>query len=267
MQPILFAAAGDIHGDHASLVGRLDDIIQQLQTPLEFVLQVGDFEPVRDESDLRLMTGPESRRQLGSFHRVLSGELVYPAEVIFIGGNHEPYGWLEEIPEGARIFEGITYLGRAGVVERAGLRIAGLTGIHSPLRYELPVPPDWTSKKTLLKEPTYFRRPHVERLLSGGTIDILMTHDWPAGHFGPFGNPQSRALLHTLRPRLHLAGHMHRHTRKSVLHEDGSHTEVVAMNHVGKGKGDLIVFRAWHEKPGTIKLEEWQEDAPTWRPL
>lgn len=247
MDPIYFAAAGDIHGDHARLIERLEATIVRLGEPLAFVLQVGDFEPVRDERDLLTMAGPERRRQLGSFHRVLSGELRYPAEIIFIGGNHEPYLWLDEFPEGAEIAPGIVYAGRAGVIERAGLRIAALTGIHSPKRYELPVPEGWAERRTLLKEPTYFRRPHVERLLREEGVDILLTHDWPSGHFGPFGNPQTRALLHTLQPRLHLVGHMHRPTRKTVTHESGRSSLLIALNHVGLGRGDIVVFK-WDGK-------------------
>ena len=245
--PLYFAAAGDIHGDHEQLVARLHEVMEGLAEPLAFVLQVGDFEPVRDEADLAFMTGPDHRRQLGSFHRVLSGELRYPAEVLFIGGNHEPYGWLEQFPEGAELVPGIYYLGRAGAVERAGLRIAGLTGIHSPKRYELPIPDDWRRFKTKLKEPTYFRRPDVERLLRTGPVDILLTHDWPAGHFGPFGNPQSRLLLDTLQPRLHLTGHMHRPTRKRVDHASGRETQVLALNHVGAGRDDVVLFK-WDGK-------------------
>ncbi len=48
MTPIYFAAAGDIHGDHAALIQRLEQLQERLGSPLAFVLQVGDFEPVRD---------------------------------------------------------------------------------------------------------------------------------------------------------------------------------------------------------------------------
>ncbi|MGH2543604.1 MAG: metallophosphoesterase [Ardenticatenaceae bacterium] len=243
MTPSFFAAAGDIHGDHAALVARLDETIERLGAPLDFILHVGDFEPVRDESDLLTMSGPDQRRQLGSFHRVLSGELRYPAEVLFIGGNHEPYAWLEEFPDGGEIAPGIYYMGRASVIVRADLRIAGLTGIHSPKRYDLPMPANWTERKTTLKEPTYFRKPHVDKLLAAGPVDILLTHDWPSGHFGPFGNWPTRALLDTLQPRLHLAGHIHRPARKTIIHPTGRETLFIALNHVGFGRDDIVLFR------------------------
>lgn len=238
---IYFAAAGDIHGDHTLLVAYLDAALERLGQPLAFVVQVGDFEPIRDESDLETVAGPAHRRKVGSFHQVVSGELHYPAEVLFIGGNHEPYGWLEEYPTGGELIPGITYLGRAGVVARHGLRIAGLSGIHSPTRYAKPLPPDWAKSATTLKEPTYFRQPDVERLRRAGRVDILLTHDWPSGHFGPFGNPQSRTLLETLRPRLHLAGHMHRPVRKLIPHPDGRSTLFLGLHHLGFGN-DFFLF-------------------------
>lgn len=238
---IYFAAAGDIHGDHALLVACLDAAIERLGQPLAFVVQVGDFEPIRDEADLATVAGPPHRRKLGSFHRVLSGDLRYPAEVLFIGGNHEPYGWLEQYPTGGELVPGIVYLGRAEVVERHGLRIAGLSGIHSPTRYRDPLPPDWAESAATLKEPTYFRQPDVDRLRRVGLVDILLTHDWPSEHFGPFGNPQSRALMETLRPRLHLTGHMHRPARKSLTHPDGRTTLLLGLHHLGFGH-DLFLF-------------------------
>ncbi len=146
------------------------------------------------------------------------------------------------LADGGEVAPGIRYLGRAGIVERHGLRIAGLSGIHSPKRYELPIPARWEAYRTLLKEPTYFRKADVERLLAAPTIDILLTHDWPAGHFGPFGNPQGRALLDTLRPRLHLVGHMHRPARKRIAHNDGGETLLLALDQVGAGKGAVRLF-------------------------
>ncbi len=243
MEEIIFAAAGDIHGNHLRLIERLEKATAGLDMPLAFILQVGDFEPVRDEADLATIAGPDERRRLGDFYLVLGGELRYPSEVLFIGGNHEPYGWLETLRDGGEVAPSIRYLGRAGVVERHGLRIAGLSGIHSPKRYGLPIPRGWTEKKETLKEPTYFRQPEVERLLAERAVDILLTHDWPSGTLGPFGNPQSRALLEALHPRLHLAGHMHRPARKTIGHPGGRETLLIGLNHIGLGAGDLVLFR------------------------
>lgn len=244
MEAFYFAVAGDVHGHHATLIERLNQVGRGLDGPLAFVLQVGDFEPIRDERDLETMPPHKHRRGIGDFHHVLSGALQYPAEVLFIGGNHEPYGWLNEFPEGGEVAPGICYVGRANVVERRGLRIAGLSGIHSPKRYEVPLVADWPSKKGRFKEPTYFRRPEVERLLAEAPVDVLMTHDWPQSYFGFFGNPQARALVEALRPQLHIAGHMHRATRQRVTHADGRKSLVVGLNHVGWGAGDVLMFRS-----------------------
>lgn len=243
MEPFYFAAAGDIHGHHALLIQRLNEVTRGLSVPLAFILQVGDFEPIRDESDLAKMPPHSNRRGIGDFHHVLSGDLRYPAEVLFIGGNHEPYVWLQTMPQGGDIAPAIHYMGRANLVERRGLRIAGLSGIHSPKRYDLEIPEAWQERKGTRKEPTYFRKPEVERLLAEAPVDILLTHEWPQGLFGYFGNTYARALTNTLRPRLHLAGHMHTSKRKVLTHDDGSETLVIGLNHVGYGAGDVLLFR------------------------
>jgi lariat debranching enzyme len=258
--PIAFAVAGDIHGDHRALIAVLEGWIEAAGQPLAFVLQVGDFEPIRDERDLQSVAGPPARRKLGDFHEVVAGRLRYPAEVIFVGGNHEPYGWLEAFPAGGELLPGITYLGRAGRVERAGLRIAGLSGILSLKRYGQPIPADWLARRGTLKEPTYFRESEFERLLASGPADILLTHDWPSGMAGPYGNTQSRVLLQTLRPRYHFAGHIHRPLRKTVTHPDGTTTEFVALNHVGLGPR-AVLFLGWDGSE--LRELGWDDPGPT----
>lgn len=244
--PLTVAVAGDVHGNHRALIERLTAWNRANQTrPLALVLQVGDFEPHRDEADLAAIPGSAARRALGDFPEVVAGRLQYPAELLFIGGNREPWGWLEEFRAGGTLLPGITFLGRAGRAERHGLRIAALSGIHSPTRYDHPLPADWLARKGTLKEPSYFRRPEVEWLRNSGPADILLTHDWPRGLIGPFGNPQSRALLETLRPQYHVAGHMHRSTRQTVAHPDGSTSEFVALNQVGMGRRGVL-FLEWN---------------------
>lgn len=49
---------------------------------------------------------------------------------IFIGGNHEASNYLQELPYGGWVAPNIYYLGYAGVIQVAGVRIAGLSGIY-----------------------------------------------------------------------------------------------------------------------------------------
>lgn len=49
---------------------------------------------------------------------------------IFVGGNHEASNHLQELAYGGWVAPNIYYLGYAGVVNVAGLRIGGLSGIY-----------------------------------------------------------------------------------------------------------------------------------------
>lgn len=60
-----------------------------------------------------------------------------PILTIFVGGNHEASGYLQELPYGGWVAPKIYYLGHASVVQFAGLRIAGLSGIFNKNHYNM----------------------------------------------------------------------------------------------------------------------------------
>ena len=101
---------------------------QAARRTVDLIVSVGDFQALRDEHDMRCTTCPEKHMHLGDFPAYYRGKKKFPAEVLFIGGNHEAYNWLDEMPAGGPVGPQCRYLGRAGVVERLGLRIGGLRG-------------------------------------------------------------------------------------------------------------------------------------------
>ena len=109
---------------------------EEHQTQIDLILCVGDFQTLRGEIDMRAMACPAKYQQVGDYPAYHVGEKSFPAEVVFIGGNHEAYNWLETMPTGGRLGPQCYYLGRWGVIERLGLRIGGLTGNYSPRAYE-----------------------------------------------------------------------------------------------------------------------------------
>lgn len=150
-QRCIFAAVGDVHGQFSAMVdairawerrrrraGHGDDDDGDRRdgstTVVDFVLQVGDLEPHRHERDLASMAMPSKRRTLGDFHRVFSGELPLPWPTYFIGGNHEPWEFLEQ-HEGAgfTLVPNLHFLGRSSVttIGPLQLRVAALSGIDS----------------------------------------------------------------------------------------------------------------------------------------
>lgn len=52
-----------------------------------------------------------------------------PVLTIFVGGNHEASNYLQELPYGGWVAPNIYYLGYSGVVNIAGIRIAGISGM------------------------------------------------------------------------------------------------------------------------------------------
>lgn len=67
--------------------------------------------------------------------RYYSGERVAPVLTILIGGNHEASNYLQELTYGGWLAPSIYYLGYAGVVTVAGVRIAGISGIYDENDY------------------------------------------------------------------------------------------------------------------------------------
>lgn len=67
--------------------------------------------------------------------RYYSGEKVAPVLTIFIGGNHEASNYLQELSYGGWVAPNIYYLGYAGVVTVAGIRIAGFSGIYKKYNF------------------------------------------------------------------------------------------------------------------------------------
>ena len=62
--------------------------------------------------------------------RYYSGEKLAPVLTIFIGGNHEASNYLQELPYGRWVAPRISYMGYESVVNVAGVRVGGLSGIY-----------------------------------------------------------------------------------------------------------------------------------------
>eukprot|EP00419_Tripos_fusus_P022021 CAMPEP_0172721510 /NCGR_PEP_ID=MMETSP1074-20121228/79228_1 /TAXON_ID=2916 /ORGANISM="Ceratium fusus, Strain PA161109" /LENGTH=405 /DNA_ID=CAMNT_0013547265 /DNA_START=58 /DNA_END=1275 /DNA_ORIENTATION=+ len=161
-----FAVVGDVHGQFSSMVALVQRWESLHRLRIDFVLQVGDLEPHRDEADLSTMAAPSKHRMLGDFPRVLAGEIQLPWPVYFIGGNHEPYGWLEEHPHGFQLCHNLHYLGRAGVQRIGPLRIAALSGVHRVETYaaERPMLPEWQRQRTHANGEGYHSRSKGRRI-------------------------------------------------------------------------------------------------------
>jgi len=225
-------------------------------TDLAVILQVGDAEPQRTAEEAAQVIGPAKYRKLGDFEEVISGCIVVPAPLFFIAGNHEPYaaldangGWANGAGEWG---PNVTYLGRSGVCETAGLRIGFLSGIYGESWFRRS-----ESRQPIRRQGRNAAHYSVQELAMlraalGDGVDVLVTHDWPTGiaevgHFGPVGDERIRALIEDFQPMLSIHGHMHIPASAMI---GGSKVECLAI--VGYRGGDPIAaVGIWNVDPAT----------------
>lgn len=247
-----FAAAGDVHGHLYAMTRMLQAWESRNGHQLAFVLQVGDFEPHRDETDVATMDAPSKYRKVGDFPDFYTRRAVFPWPVWFIGGNHEPYGFLDRSPQGATIAPNCHYLGRVGAVELAGLKVVGVSGIYRQEQFTIKRPDVSQLGHTSNKEYIGFTEEEIDRALELKSADILLLHEWPSGivhpsHAGDFygevGNEYARMLVEYLAPRLVLCGHLHKRYRTRISLATNILTDICCLANVQQGKDAIAFFR------------------------
>jgi hypothetical protein len=114
----------------------------------------------------------------------LTGKALVPVPTFFICGA-EPGELPVALPdEGCEICQNLTYLGRRGTREIAGLTVAYLSGVHDPLRYAVPRDPAGAGVAGAdeLSFDAAYRSEDVEWLSAAcGTADVLLTAEWGQG--------------------------------------------------------------------------------------
>lgn len=213
------AIFGDVHGHWIAF----RDAILHLHadSPLDLVLQVGDAQPIRTDEDLAYMPVPERYRHAGDF--ALAIQEPWPVPTLFVGGNHEPWNVLAALPDGGFLVPGLEYMGRAGLRTFGSLRIAGVSGVHSPRAIDRPRS-KWPFSPERAREASYFHRDDLAKAAAFRRVDILLLHEWPtqmeAGrkpdwpkHWERVGAEPLGELVASLTPRFVFCGHMHRAER------------------------------------------------------
>ncbi|KAJ1890896.1 lariat debranching enzyme [Kickxella alabastrina] len=218
--------------------GMLDDIYAQMLTKsknmgkrVDLLIICGDFQAIRNVTDLECMACPDKYKQLGGFYRYYTGERVAPIPTIFVGGNHEAGNHMRELYYGGWVAPNIYFMGNSGVVKFGGLRIGGVSGIykdHDFVKgyYERP-PFRGHARSSMHHVRSYeaFKMMQIRK-----PLDIVVSHDWPQNieRFGdtegllrrkPFfrqeigegrlGSPVNALLLERLRPAWWFSAHMH----------------------------------------------------------
>ena len=169
--------------------GELDQIYQTIKETEEYtnkkidlLLCCGDFECMRNLSDLHSLNVPSKYLHMGCFYKYYSGEAVAPVLTIFVGGNHEASNYLQELYYGGWVAPKIYFLGYSGVVNVGGLKIGGISGIYNGRNFRKghfeypPYNPSSIISVYHTREYEIFKMAQYKQ-----KIDIFLTHDWPTG--------------------------------------------------------------------------------------
>lgn len=157
------AFAGDWHGN-ASYAG---SVIEALPAEVEAILHTGDFGYNFTSHFLNTLTDKAAK---------------HDKIIMFCAGNHDNYDYLETIPvddDGVqRLTERIWHLPRAFRWEWFGLKFLALGGAHSIDRLSRKQGISWWPQEWINHRDMY-------AAIEGGDVDIMLTHDAPAGHHIP----------------------------------------------------------------------------------
>ncbi len=259
IQDTYFAAVGDVHGEMYLMLAILDKIQSKLNKSISFVLQVGDFEPHRNYADVMTMDAPSKYKKLGEFHHFYTKNYQFPYPIYFIGGNHEPYGFLDRLPpKVTEIASNCYYLGRVGCLELAGLKIVGVSGIYKAKLFDNRPPISQINSRSN-SDYIGFTYKEINQAIDYQKTDILLLHEWannivaekdqeilsqylPRRKYEEIGNEYASYLIEILQPRLVLCGHMHFPYRNSLSFPDGNSCHICCLANVTKGREAMAIF-------------------------
>ncbi|MGK7904273.1 MAG: metallophosphoesterase [Hormoscilla sp.] len=255
-EKIYFAGVGDVHGHFYSMLHLLNSWETDHCQSLTFVLQVGDFEPHRHLADMMTMDAPSKYKKVGEFPHFWKGNARFTHPIWFIGGNHEPYGFLDLTPDGAEIVNNCHYIGRVGCVELAGFKVVGVSGIYQEELFGKPRPSVREIDNRANSDYIGFLATDIDRALDYGKADILLLHEWPAGAIAPedrekfdptwgkVGNEYARILVEELQPKLVLCGHAHKRYIRPFFGSKEKPSYLCCLGKITQGKDAIAVFQA-----------------------
>ncbi|KYQ92955.1 Debranching enzyme [Tieghemostelium lacteum] len=226
------AIEGCCHGEVETIYNSLVHIEQKTNSKIDLLLCCGDYEALRNQSDLKSLAVKDKYRQMGSFYKYYSGELVAPILTLVIGGNHESSNYFSELPNGGWLAPNIYYMGRSGVVTFGGLRIMGISGIYKQYDYQKGYYERKPFSEDHIRSIYHVREMDILKLsaLSVPRLDIAFSHDWPLSivEYGnkakllkqkkgfeedinkdALGNPATLQLLRLHKPKFWFSGHCH----------------------------------------------------------
>ncbi|MFZ5471185.1 MAG: metallophosphoesterase [Myxococcota bacterium] len=236
---------GDIHGRFA----RVEEWLRALPR-VDLAFAVGDVEAFLTADDHRRKA--VKRQMPAEYAEYAQGRRALPLPIHFIGGNNEDFETLHRMQGGGELPGGLRYLGRVGVTELGGLRVAFLSGIYAPKHFQTPLLAPTTADTR--KRAGYFRESELTALENVGQVDLMLLHEWPRGllmrkksrrplrayRFPWIGNPIAKALVEKVRPKWLWCGHSHVPYATTLRHADGGETHVACLDQATRPDASLF---------------------------
>ncbi|MEY9777209.1 metallophosphoesterase [Arthrobacter sp. MW3 TE3886] len=233
-----FVVAGDWHGNQGWAIATIQSAAREGAATM---LHVGDFG----------LDWPGAKR--GRYEARLNGFLqALGITLIVSGGNHDNWKTLEELPVGAdglaTFRSNIRVLPRGGRAQISGLVVGALGGAFSVDYGHRSEGKDWWSNE----EPT---SEEAKKLIEGGPVDVLITHDAPAGVplTGDLELPpeltaraeKTRTLLREVVDSLAVphvfCGHWHQRRIHELAHPDGRVSRIDVLNKENSREGNAVL--------------------------
>jgi len=238
---MIICVAGDIHGAMDRLYQDVLAFEASLDIRFDYVLQVGDFGVWPDPSRVDKATGRHDGA--GDFPAWLRHNRRAPRPTLFIKGNHEDFVWLDSRPD-LEVLPGLSYVRNGCAVDirdpgAGAIRVGGVGGCYGPSDYQR------RSDKLQGYAKRHYTFDEVERLANSNDVDIMLTHDAPAGvrferHRRDKGYISEAAgldvLLARVQPRVCFFGHHHTRVDAEV-----AGVRCIGLNKVGM-PGNLVAI-------------------------
>lgn len=249
---LIIAVEGCCHGELDNIYEAIKLSEEKMKKKVDLLIICGDFQALRNNTDMNNMAVPDKYKQIGTFHKYYSGKCIAPVLTIFIGGNHEASNYAQELPYGGWVAKNIYYMGYASVLNFGGLRIAGLSGIYNKHHYQQGHYEKTPYDNNEIRSVYHMRQIEIFKFLQlSGKIDIFISHDWPLNihkygnteellrrkpffeqeiNEGSLGNPATERLLHILKPNYWFSAHLHVKFAAIVNYEDNKCTKFLALD-------------------------------------
>jgi len=176
---MIICAAGDIHGAIDRLYDDVLDFETHLGLAFDHILHVGDFGIWPDPS--RIDRATRRHDGAGDFQHWLTNNRAAPWPTTFIKGNHEDFDWLaeREAEDNLEILPGLRYLPNGRRIDLTAndvtISVGGIGGCFAAADYAK------QSSQLVGRARSHYTHDEVERLRAGGSLDLVLLHDAPAG--------------------------------------------------------------------------------------